>query len=81
MEVPVTINSRIAGYDRLLVLGPVFPHEAVGFSGGNKYFFPGIAGPDILNFFHWLGWRSSPTSGSSACLTRPCGGSLIEPRR
>ena len=54
-EVPVTINSRIADYDVLLVLGPVFPHEVVGFSGGNKYFFPGIAGADILNFFHWLG--------------------------
>jgi nickel-dependent lactate racemase len=54
-EVPVTINSRIGEYDLLLVLGPVFPHEVVGFSGGNKYFFPGIAGAEILNFFHWLG--------------------------
>ncbi|MFN0055893.1 MAG: lactate racemase domain-containing protein [Planctomycetales bacterium] len=54
-NVPVTINSRITDYDVLLVLGPVFPHEVVGFSGGNKYFFPGIAGAEILNFFHWLG--------------------------
>lgn len=54
-NVPVAINSRVLDYDRLLVLGPVFPHEVVGFSGGNKYFFPGIAGPEILNFFHWLG--------------------------
>ena len=53
--VPVEINSRIDEYDRLLVLGPVFPHEVVGFSGGNKYFFPGIAGPELLHFFHWLG--------------------------
>jgi nickel-dependent lactate racemase len=55
LDVPVQINSRITDYDVLLVLGPVFPHEVVGFSGGNKYFFPGIAGPEILNFFHWLG--------------------------
>jgi len=55
LEVAVEINSRISDYDVLLVLGPVFPHEVVGFSGGNKYFFPGIAGPSILNFFHWLG--------------------------
>lgn len=54
-EVPVTINARITDYDLLLVVGPVFPHEVVGFSGGNKYFFPGIAGAEILNFFHWLG--------------------------
>ncbi len=55
LEVPVQINARIRDYDVLLVLGPVFPHEVVGFSGGNKYFFPGIAGPELLNFFHWLG--------------------------
>src|SRR5262245_17590003 len=54
-EVPVTINARITDYNVLLVIGPVFPHEVVGFSGGNKYFFPGIAGAEILNFFHWLG--------------------------
>ncbi|MEZ6065696.1 MAG: lactate racemase domain-containing protein [Planctomycetaceae bacterium] len=55
LEVPVQINARIRDYGRLLVLGPVFPHEVVGFSGGNKYFFPGISGPELLNFFHWLG--------------------------
>ena len=55
LDVPVQINSRITDYDVLLVLGPVFPHEVVGFSGGNKYFFPGISGPELLNFFHWLG--------------------------
>lgn len=54
-EVPVEINARIRDYDTLLVVGPVFPHEVVGFSGGNKYFFPGISGPRLLNFFHWLG--------------------------
>lgn len=54
-DVPVEINGRFRDYDVLLVVGPVFPHEVVGFSGGNKYFFPGIAGPELLNFFHWLG--------------------------
>lgn len=55
LDVPVRINKHIHDYDVLLVLGPVFPHEVVGFSGGNKYFFPGISGPEVLNFFHWLG--------------------------
>jgi len=54
-DVPVEINSRVQSYDTLLVMGPVFPHEVVGFSGGNKYFFPGLSGPELLNFFHWLG--------------------------
>ncbi len=54
-EVPVDINRRIFDYDLLLVVGPVFPHEVVGFSGGAKYLFPGISGGDFLHFFHWLG--------------------------
>ncbi len=55
MDVPVEINKRLFDYDRVLIIGPVFPHEVVGCSGGNKYLFPGVAGPQILNFFHWLG--------------------------
>ncbi len=54
-EVPVRLNKLIFDYDQLIICGPVFPHEVVGFSGGNKYFFPGIAGPEIINFTHWLG--------------------------
>jgi nickel-dependent lactate racemase len=55
MDVPVEINKRVFDYDQLVIIGPVFPHEVVGFSGGNKYLFPGVGGPQILNFFHWLG--------------------------
>lgn len=55
MDVPVEINARVLDYDRIVICGPVFPHEVVGFSGGNKYLFPGVSGPEILNFFHWLG--------------------------
>ncbi|NLV41800.1 MAG: DUF2088 domain-containing protein [Candidatus Hydrogenedentes bacterium] len=51
----VTLNRRVLDYDLVCIVGPVFPHEVVGFSGGNKYFYPGVAGEDILNLFHWLG--------------------------
>ncbi len=54
MAVPVEINRRLYDYDRILIFGPVFPHEVVGFSGGNKYLFPGVGGPELLHFFHWL---------------------------
>ncbi|MFH0881918.1 MAG: lactate racemase domain-containing protein [bacterium] len=54
-DIPVTVNKMVYDYDTLLIVGPVFPHEVVGFSGGNKYFFPGISGPEIINAFHWLG--------------------------
>lgn len=55
LDVDVRINKKLFDYDQLMILGPVFPHEVVGFSGGNKYLFPGVSGPEILNFFHWLG--------------------------
>jgi nickel-dependent lactate racemase len=55
LDVPVEVNRLVFDYDQVIVVGPVFPHEVIGFSGGNKYLFPGVAGPQILNFFHWLG--------------------------
>jgi nickel-dependent lactate racemase len=62
LEVVVTCNRRVRDYDVVLIVGPIFPHEVVGFSGGHKYFFPGIAAPEVINFTHWVG----------ALLTNPC---------
>ena len=53
-DVPVVINRQVLEHDHILICGPVFPHESVGFSGGNKYLFPGIAGLDTISTFHWL---------------------------
>jgi nickel-dependent lactate racemase len=53
--VSVSINRLVFDYDFVLVVGPTFPHEVVGFSGGNKYLFPGISGEEIIDMFHWLG--------------------------
>ena len=54
-EVEIRINKAALDYDHLLILGPTFPHEVVGFSGGAKYLFPGISGPEMINATHWLG--------------------------
>lgn len=54
-DVPVALNRLVTEYDHVLICGPVFPHEVAGFSGGTKYFFPGIAAADIIHFTHWLG--------------------------
>jgi nickel-dependent lactate racemase len=51
----VKLNRAVVEHDVALVVGPVFPHEVVGFSGGNKYFFPGVAGQEVIDFSHWLG--------------------------
>lgn len=55
LDVPVKLNKLILDYEHIFICGPTFPHEVVGFSGGNKYFFPGISGPEVINFSHWLG--------------------------
>jgi nickel-dependent lactate racemase len=54
-RVDVTINRMVYDYDLLLIIGPTFPHEAMGFSGGHKYLFPGISGEEIIDTFHWIG--------------------------
>jgi nickel-dependent lactate racemase len=53
--VDVRLNRLVFDYDQIIICGPTFPHEVVGFSGGNKYFFPGIGGAEVINFSHWLG--------------------------
>jgi nickel-dependent lactate racemase len=54
-EIDIRINKAVLEHDQIIILGPTFPHEVVGFSGGAKYFFPGISGPDMINATHWLG--------------------------
>jgi lactate racemase len=54
-SVEVKINRHVVEADVALVVGPVFPHEVVGFSGGNKYFFPGVSGQEVIDLSHWVG--------------------------
>ena len=79
MDVPVEINRRVFDYDQIIIVGPVFPHEVVGFSGGNKYLFPGVSGPEVLNFFHWLGAVVTNPMIIGNKWTRRCAKSWIAP--
>ena len=56
-SVPVSLNKLLAPgiYDTVLVFGATVPHEVAGFAGGAKYFFPGVAGPELTHTTHWLG--------------------------
>jgi nickel-dependent lactate racemase len=54
-DVPVRITRAALDHDHILIVGPTFPHEVVGFSGGAKYLFPGISGPEMINVTHWMG--------------------------
>jgi hypothetical protein len=78
-ELEISINRRVLDYDRLLVLGPVYPHEIAGFSGRGKYLFPGICGPEFIDASHWVGavWTNLRTIGvrdtpARALIERAC---------
>jgi lactate racemase len=53
--VDVRINRVAVESDVTLIVGPVLPHEVIGFSGGNKYLFPGLSGEEMIDVTHWLG--------------------------
>jgi lactate racemase len=59
--VTVNVNRLLAPgvYDTVLIFGATVPHEVAGFAGGAKYFFPGVAGPDLTHATHWLGALAS----------------------
>lgn len=55
VKVDIRLNRAALEYDHIIVVGPTFPHEVAGYSGGAKYLFPGISGPEMINATHWLG--------------------------
>lgn len=59
--IPLRINRLVASdeYDLILVFGATMPHEVAGFAGGAKYFFPGVAGPELTHKTHWLAAMAS----------------------
>jgi nickel-dependent lactate racemase len=59
--IDLKVNRLLAPglYDTILIFGTTAPHEVAGFSGGAKYFFPGVAGPELTHATHWLGALAS----------------------
>src|SRR5947208_8974801 len=59
--IPVNLNRLLSPgvYDTVLIFSATVPHEVAGFAGGAKYFFPGVAGPDLTHATHWLGALAS----------------------
>ncbi|HEY5886110.1 MAG TPA: lactate racemase domain-containing protein [Acidimicrobiales bacterium] len=54
-SVPIRVNRLVVESDVTVIVGPVLPHEVIGFSGGDKYLFPGLSGPELIDVTHWLG--------------------------
>lgn len=58
-DIDLKVNKLLVQYDTILIFGTTVPHEVAGFSGGAKYFFPGVAGPELTHATHWLGALAS----------------------
>jgi nickel-dependent lactate racemase len=69
-RVELRLNREFLAADRVLILHPVFPHELIGMSGGSKYLFPGISGPEIIEVIHWLGALRG-SNRTIGCLDTP----------
>ncbi|MEI6970572.1 MAG: lactate racemase domain-containing protein [bacterium] len=55
-EVAIEVNRRLyAGYDLILSIGQVVPHEVVGMANYTKNIVVGVGGADTINKSHFLG--------------------------
>jgi len=55
--IPVQVNRMAleGGYDLILSLGQVVPHEVIGMANYNKNIFVGVGGAECINKSHFLG--------------------------
>ncbi|HEX2971564.1 MAG TPA: lactate racemase domain-containing protein, partial [Tepidisphaeraceae bacterium] len=52
--IPIKVNARLHGsYDLVVAISGTVPHEAAGFAGGLKVFFPGVSGTEVIDGLHW----------------------------
>ena len=55
-SVRIEVNKKLfAGYDLILSIGQVVPHEVVGMANYTKNLMVGVGGSDIINKSHFLG--------------------------
>ena len=53
-SIQVVVNKLVTeDYDLIIALSGTLPHEAAGYAGGLKVFFPGISGPEVIDLLHW----------------------------
>ena len=57
MELPLEVNREVleGGYDLVVAVGQVVPHEVAGFSGFTKHLCIGLGGRDVIHRSHFLG--------------------------
>ncbi len=52
--IEIWVDKRVVQSDLKIGIGNIVPHPAVGWSGGGKIIYPGVAGEDTVARFHFL---------------------------
>lgn len=69
--VPILIDKQAADADLKIGIGSIVPHGAVGWSGGGKIVYPGVAGLDTVMRFHFShGLTEENMTGKEVCSVR-----------
>lgn len=69
--VPIYIDRMVATADFRIGIGSIVPHGAVGWSGGGKILYPGVAGQETVKRFHYLhGLTRENMKGRMECSVR-----------
>jgi len=69
--VPIWIDEAVARADLRIGIGSIVPHGAVGWSGGAKILYPGVAGKETVARFHFThGLTEENMTGREACPVR-----------
>jgi nickel-dependent lactate racemase len=57
LSLPVSVNRALVdgGYDLVVALGQVVPHEVAGFGGGTKHLVIGLGGGETIQRSHYVG--------------------------
>ena len=70
-DVPIYIDRLVADADFRIGIGSIVPHGAVGWSGGGKILYPGVAGHETVKRFHYLhGLTRENMKGRMECSVR-----------
>jgi lactate racemase len=70
-DVPIYIDRTVADSDFRIGIGSIVPHGAVGWSGGGKILYPGVAGQETVKRFHFMhGLTKENMKGRRDCVVR-----------
>ncbi len=51
---PIRVNRLLRKADLVIGVGQIVPHRVMGFTGGATIVQPGVSGPQVTGYTHWL---------------------------